>query len=138
MFSETGYFEGRQNGLSFAFEVDGVNPFHNIGVQYSMIPMMLSLLNIPINTSNAFGNIMLVGIIPGHGKSEASKLDPYIIDIMVYELLYLSNCKIADAYQKGPVNVKIKVRNHVMGYPGLSKVFNQQGSGRLPGCHWCM
>lgn len=101
-----------------------------------MTPMMLTLLNLPRQVRNAFGNIMLVGIIPGHGNSEASKLDPYI-EIMVDELLHLTTCKIVDAYLNAPVDLKIKVLNYVMDYPGLSKVFNQQGSGGLSACHWC-
>lgn len=30
LYSEDGFFGGCKNGISFAFEVDGVNPFHNI------------------------------------------------------------------------------------------------------------
>lgn len=51
-------------GVSLALEVDGVNPFHNIGVMYSMTHIMLSILNLPRHIRNAFANIYLVGIIP--------------------------------------------------------------------------
>ena len=136
IYSEDGYFMGNNNGVSFALEMDGVNPFHNVGIQYSMTPWMLTLLNLPRNVRNQFGNIFLVGIIPGNGCSEVTKVDPYV-EILVDELLYLTKCKIVDAYQKAPVDIKIKVLLYVLDYPGLCKVFNQQGSGGLSGCYWC-
>lgn len=133
-YSDEGYFEGNNNGLSFALELDGVNPFHNIGVQYSMTPIMMTLLNLPREVRNDFDNIMLIGIIPGN--SEQLQLDPYL-EILVDELLYLTQCELVDEYQKAPISVKIKVLLFVLDYPGLSKLFNQQGSGGLSGCHWC-
>lgn len=136
IYSEDGYFMGNNNGVSFALEMDGVNPFHNVGIQYSMTPLMLTLLNLPRNVRNQFGNIFLVGIIPGNGCSEVTKVDPYV-EILVDELLYLTKCKIVDAYQSAPVDIKIKVLLYVLDYPGLCKIFNQQGSGGLSGCHWC-
>ncbi len=36
-----------------------------------------------------FGNINLVGIIPGSGRSEATKYDPYL-DVLVDELFILN------------------------------------------------
>ncbi|XP_069110224.1 uncharacterized protein [Argopecten irradians] len=135
-YSADGYFNGSMNGISLAFEVDGVNPFHNVGVQYSMTPMMLTLLNLPREIRNSFENIMLVGIIPGSGRSEAGKLDPYI-NIMVDEMLELTECTLVDSYLDAPVQIKIKLLFYVMDYPGLSKVFNLQGSGGLSACHWC-
>ena len=136
IYSEDGYFMGNNNGVSFALEMDGVNPFHNVGIQYSMTPLMLTLLNLPRNVRNQFGNIFLVGIIPGNDCSEVTKVDPYV-EILVDELLYLTKCKIVNAYQKAPVDIKIKVLLYVLDYPGLCKVFNQQESGGLSGCHWC-
>ena len=136
LYSEEGYFQGNRNGISFALELDGVNPYHNVGIQYSMTPIMLTLLNLPRNVRNQFGNIFLVGVIPGSGCSEVSNVNPYI-EILVDELLYLTKCKVVDAYLKAPVDIKIKVLLYVLDYPGLCKVFSQQGSGGLSGCHWC-
>ena len=70
LYSVNGYFGGNKQGLSFALELDGVNPFHNVGVIYSMTPIMLTLLNLPRNTRNLFGNILLVGIIPGKNRDQ--------------------------------------------------------------------
>jgi hypothetical protein len=137
LYSPNGYFRGDKMGISLALELDGVNPFHNIGVQYSMTPMMLTLLNLPRHIRNSFGNISLVGIIPGRReKSEATAQDAFV-EILVDELLCLTECQAYSEYHKGPVDVKIKLLLYVLDYPGLSKLFNQHGSGSLAGCHWC-
>ncbi|KAL5015772.1 hypothetical protein ScPMuIL_005361 [Solemya velum] len=134
--SDDGYFGRSLTGLSFALELDGVNPFHNIGVTYSMTPIMLTLLNLPRHIRNSFENINLVGIIPGKGSAESPNLDPFV-EILVDELLFLSGCDMYSAYNKAPVDVKIKLLIYVLDYPGFSKLFHQHGSGSLSGCHWC-
>lgn len=136
LYSADGYFAGNKTGISYALELDGVNPFHNIGVIYSMIPINLTILNLPRHVRNAFGNINLVGIIPGNGKSESSNLEPYL-EVLVDELIFLSGCKAYSAYNMAPFDVKIKLLLYVLDYPGLSKLFHQIGSGGLSGCHWC-
>ena len=137
LYSNDGYFAGDKLGMSLAFEMDGVNPFHNIGVQYSMTPMMLTILNLPRHIRNTFRHISLVGIIPGNGRCEAKNIDPYV-EVLVDELLYLSQSSITRDYQQAPVEIKLKLLLHVLDYPGMSKLFNQHGSGALSGCHWCM
>ena len=87
LFSTNGYFGGNKSSISFALEMDAVNPFHNVGIQYTMTPLMLTLMNLPRKVRNQFSNIFLVGIIPGNGCSEVSKVDPYI-EILVDELLF--------------------------------------------------
>ncbi|XP_021358140.1 uncharacterized protein LOC110453510 isoform X1 [Mizuhopecten yessoensis] len=137
LYSPAGYFQGDKMGISMALEMDGVNPFHNIGVIYSMTPIMLTVLNLPRHMRNSFGNINLVGIIPGNGRSEATSQDGYV-EVLVDELLYLTECTAYSAYHNGHVDVKIKLLLHVLDYPGLSKLFKQHGSGSVPGCHWCL
>ena len=136
LYGKDGHFSGDNMGISFAFEMDGVNPYHNIGVCYSMTPMMLTILNLPRHIRNTFSNINLVGIIPGSGRSEATKVGTYV-EVLVDELLYLTGCKAYSEYNKAPVDVKIKLLLYVLDYPGLSKLFNQIGSGGFFGCHWC-
>jgi hypothetical protein len=34
LYSQEGFFGGDKGGVSYALELDGVNPFHNIGVRY--------------------------------------------------------------------------------------------------------
>lgn len=136
VYSKDGYFEGNKAGLSYALELDGVNPYHHIGIQYSMTPIMLTLLNLPRHVRNLFGNINLVGIIPGNSKGETTNFDPFL-EILVDELLFLTGCKTFCAYNNAPVDIKIKLLLYILDYPGLSKVFHQHGSGNLVGCHWC-
>ncbi|MEW8547304.1 MAG: hypothetical protein AB2693_27670, partial [Candidatus Thiodiazotropha sp.] len=136
LYSKDGYFGGDKMGISLALELDGVNPFHNIGVMYSMTPIMITILNLPRHIRNVFQNIYLVGIIPGSGKSESANLSPYL-EILVDELLFLTQCKTYSAYANAPVEIKLKLLLYVLDYPGLSKLFNQHGSGGLCGCHWC-
>lgn len=124
-------------GLAFALELDGVNPFHNIGVIYSMTPIMLTILNLPRHMRNAFGNILLAGIIKGNKNRSEANTDCYV-EILVDELLFLNGFgKVYSAYDKAPVEVKLKLLIYVLDYPGLSKLFHQQGSGSMSGCHWC-
>ncbi|XP_021376310.1 uncharacterized protein LOC110465059 [Mizuhopecten yessoensis] len=136
VYAESGYFRGDKLGLSFALEVDGVNPYHNIGVIYSMTPMMMTILNLPRQVRNCFKNIMLVGIIKGKKNHSDSNIDAYV-EILVDELLSLTGCTMYSAYSKAPVDVKLKLLLYVLDYPGLSKLFHQHGSGSLLGCHWC-
>lgn len=137
LYSKDGFFSGDRMGLSLALEMDGVNPFHNIGVSYSMTPIMLTVINWPRHMRNAFGNIMLVGIIPGNNRSETSRQDPYV-EILVDELIFLSGCTAYREYHQAPLKVKIKLLLFILDYPGMSKLFGQHGSGSIMGCHWCL
>ena len=89
LYSADGHFHGDKMGIALAFDMDGINPFHDTGILYSMTPMMLTILNLPRHIRNTFGYINLVGIIPGNGKSEAKINDPYV-EVLVDELLYLT------------------------------------------------
>lgn len=136
LYSDSGLFKGDNRGISFALELDGVNPFHNIGVIYSMTPIMLTMLNLPRHIRNTFGNILLVGIIKGKKTKGEISIDPYV-EILVDELMFLTACKAYSVYDKAPVDIKLKLLLYVLDYPGLSKLFHQQGSGGISGCHWC-
>ena len=89
-------------------------------------PIMLSLLNQLRHIRNAFGNLFLVGIIPGNGTKEASSLSPYL-EILVDE----------HAQQKAPFQMKVCILHYILDYPGIGKVFNVCGSGAYKGCHLC-
>lgn len=136
LYSDSGLFKGDKKGISFALELDGVNPFHNIGVIYSMVPMMMTILNLPRNVRNVFGNILLVGIIKGKKTKGESSIDPYV-EVLVDELMFLTSCQTYSAYDQAPVDIKLKLLLYVLDYTGLSKLFHQQGSGGISGCHWC-
>jgi len=54
-------FKDDPRGISLALCTDGVNPFAHNKVQYSMWPVMLTILNLPRRLRNRFSSIMLVG-----------------------------------------------------------------------------
>lgn len=119
-YSEDGIFKGDPRGISLGICTDGVNPFSHLRTSYSMWPIMLSLLNLPRRIRN---NILLVGIIPGNGKQEAKNIQPYL-EILVDELISLSNTTMYDAYQQATFELKIEILLHILDYPGIGKVFN--------------
>lgn len=135
-YSSNGIFNGDLRGIGLSLCTDGVNPFSHLRVTYSMWPIMMTLLNMPRKLRNAFGNIMLLGIIPGSGKKEPALLSPYL-EIVVDELLQLSNSSTYDAYVGAPFQMKVELLLYVLDYPGVCKVFNVSGSGAYKGCMWC-
>ena len=102
-----------------------------------MWPVVPTLLNLPRVIRQSFANLLLVGIIPaGDGGKEAKNLNPYL-DILVDELLSLSNQRIFDSYSQAPFNLKVQILLHVLDYPGIGKVLSTVGSGGYQGCVWC-
>ena len=63
-FSEEGFCNGDLRGMLLQLSTDGVNPFSSNKVNYSMWPIMLTVLNLPRNVHNLFKNILLAGIVP--------------------------------------------------------------------------
>lgn len=112
-YSERGYFQGHRREISLAFITDGVNPYDNIKIRYSMWPIMLTNLNLPRRICNLFSNILLVGLVPGNKNEEPTTLDPYL-DVVVDELLSLSGCPLYDAYQEAPLQFKVKILLHIL------------------------
>ena len=96
-YGSNGLFNGDNRGISLALCTDGVNPFAHNRVQYSMWPIMLTLLNLPRNLRNRFASILLVGIVPSNGAQEPHSLDPYL-HVLVDELIELSSFTLCDAY----------------------------------------
>ena len=135
-YSNAGLFASDVRGISFAFNTDGVNPYSHNRVSYSMWPIILTVLNFPIEIRYTFGNFWLVGTIPGNGTKEPNTLDPYL-DILVDELLAISNKETFDAYQNAPFKLKADILMYVLDYPGLGKVFNVLGANAYQACAWC-
>ena len=135
-YSSSGQFASDFRGISFAMNTDGVNPYSQNRVSYSMWPIMLTVLNLPRDIRYSFGNFWLVGTIPGNGTKEPNRLDPYL-DILVDELLSLSNKIVFDAYQGAPFQLKVDILMYVLDYPGISKVFNVLGANAYQACAWC-
>ena len=101
-----------------------------------MWPIMLTLLNLPRKFRNLFTNILLVGIVPGNEGMEPKSLDPFL-EILVDELLQISDSTLHDAYAGAPFKAKASILLHVLDYPGISKVMGVVGSGGIQGCAFC-
>lgn len=136
-YSREGTFQGDPRGVSLSLCLDGLNPWSKNKTSYSMWPIVLGQLNLPRKIRNLFSNLILLGIIPAQddGK-EPANLDPYL-EILVDELLCLTDMRIYDAYRKEPFQVKAEVLLHVLDYQGIGKVFHLTGSGSYRGCSWC-
>lgn len=120
-YSEEGVFGGDYRGIAFGICADGVNPFSHLHITYSMCPIVLLLLNLPRNTRYNFGNLFVVGIIPGNGRQEAKTIQPYL-EVLVDKLISLSNAKLYDAYQQSIFQLKVEILIHILDYPGIAKM----------------
>ena len=110
-----------------------MNPFSHLRCNYSMWPIMMSLINLPRKIRNEFQNMFLVGvIIPANKKKEAHNIHPYL-EVVVDELLSLSNSQIYDAYRQADFNLKVEILFYVLDYPGVGKLFNVHGAGSYKG-----
>ena len=128
---------GDKSACTLSFCSDGVNPFKTMHVVYSMWPLMLPILNLPVALRKSVGGILLVGVIPGNGRKEAFHIDPYI-ELIVDELLTLSECNIFHkGYMNAPINVKSKLLQFVLDFPGIAKVMQQPGQVATKPCPWC-
>ena len=136
-FTEDGFSKGDPRGILLQLCTDGVNPFSSNKVNYSMWPIMFSVLNLPKQVRNTYQNIMLVGIVPAQVEGKEPKsLDPYL-EIVVDELLDLSEATFYDGYRRAEFSFKIDIFNYVLDYPGLTKVLSAAGPNALQGCMWC-
>ena len=77
----------------------------------------------------------LLGIIPANGTKEPHNISPYL-ELVVDELLYLSNQTMYNSYQQAPFKVKVNILIFILDYPGIGKVMNVTGSGSYSGCVW--
>ena len=83
-----------------------------------------------------FQNILLLGIVPANNTKEPHKVTPHL-ELVVDELLYLSNRTMYDSYQQAPFKVKVDILIFILDCPGIGKVMNATGSGSCRGCVWC-
>lgn len=138
VYSNEGTFGGDPRGISLSMCLDGLNPWSKNKTTYSMWPIVLDQLNLPRKIRFQFANLWLIGIIPSQkGGCETKNLDPYL-EILIDEMINLTNCKLYDAYKKAPFNVKVCVMLYVVDYQGLGKVFSLTGTGSYRGCAWCL
>lgn len=128
-YSSAGPFASDVRGI---LNTDGVNPYSQRRVSYSMWPI---ILNLPREIRYSFGNIWLVGTIPGNGTKDPNSLDSYL-DILVDEILAISNKEVFDAYQGAPFKLKTQILMYVLDYTGLAKVFNVLGVNAYQARAW--
>ena len=124
-----GVFNGDCRGIALTFCNDGVNPFSHQKWKYSMWPIVMSILNYPRKIRNKFGNLMLLGIVPGNRTKEADNLNPWTISVIKFQRIWQSS--------NAPFQLKVEILLHVLDYPGISKVFNVMRANALKGCAWC-
>ena len=76
--------------------------------------IVVTMLNLPRRIRYSFSNLILVGIVlgngtkPGNGTKEPKSWDPYL-EIVVDELLALSDRVVYDAYLKAPFQLKVNM-----------------------------
>ena len=63
-------------------------------------------------------------------------MDPYI-EVLVDELLSITNEILFDAYQGASFQLKVNVLLYILDYPGIAKVFNVMGANAYQACAWC-
>lgn len=137
-FSAGGTFKGDPRGIGLSMCLDELNPWSKNKTNYSMWPIVLGQLNLPRRIRYNFANLILAGIIPSQVQGmEPKHLDPYL-EVLVDEIIFLSGCKIYDAYQNAPFHAKVEVMIYILDYQGFGKVFCLTGTGSYRGCGWCM
>ena len=77
-----------------------------------------------------------MGIVPGNGRHEAKSIQPFL-EVLLDELITLSNATLYDAYQQATFQLKVEILLHILDYPGIAKVFNIADTGAYKGCAWC-
>ena len=115
-----GYGDG---GIPLGLFTDGMHPNKNPALQRSMWPMVVTWLSLPPEYRTTLGPMMLVGIIPGNGNHEPVSLDPYI-ELVVDELLSITNAEVYNAYQQAPMRFKARILHHMCDFPAFCKVMH--------------
>ncbi|XP_062596774.1 uncharacterized protein LOC134258258 [Saccostrea cucullata] len=138
-FETGGVFQGQQecHTVPLSLFTDGVNPNKHMTSQKSMWPLILTWINLPFEIRQLLGPMLLVGVIPsGINGSEPKSLEPYL-ELLIDELLSLSEFTLYNAYEMAPMNVKVALLQYLCDIPAYSKVFHLPGHGALRSCPYC-
>ncbi|VDI64678.1 Hypothetical predicted protein [Mytilus galloprovincialis] len=137
-YEDGGVFQDMEESCTvpLALFCDGLNPHKSMATQKSMWPLILTWLNLPVNVRNILGPMMLVGIVPGTKTEEPKNLDPYL-DLLVDELLELTECTMFNAYRGAPTSVRIALLHYMCDIPAFSKILHVSSQAALRGCPYC-
>ena len=123
--------------FAFSLCLNGLNPWSKNKTNYFMWPIVLAQLNLPRNIRYKVEHLFLLVIILGQAKGKEPKhFDPFI-EVLVGEVLFLSNSKAYDAYRKAPFDVKVEMI-YALDNQELGKIFSLTGTGSYRGCAWCL
>lgn len=106
---------------------DRVNPYHSQGIQYSLWPIILIVMNLPHNIRNKEHTFWVVGVVPSKNPKETGEnwlepnLDPYL-HLLADELPKISSHKLYSAYNKAPITAKCKLHIFMMDFQGYASV----------------
>ncbi|XP_062612111.1 uncharacterized protein LOC134273911 [Saccostrea cucullata] len=138
-FQPGGVFEGVPESLAIPLSLftDGVNPNKHMTSSKSMWPIILTWINLPIDIRQLLGPMLLVGVIPSGIKgSEPKSLEPYL-ELLIDELLSLTEFTVYNQYEAAPVTVKVALLQFLCDIPAFSKLFHLSGHGALRSCPYC-
>ena len=120
--------------IVLSFSTDGV-PCFKKGNGYSFWPMMVSILNLDPKNRTKYGNLILLGIIPG--KHSPKNINTYLAPF-VDELLDLwSGVKVHDATCGRDFILRGKLLMTIADLKGHGKVNCMQDSTAVFGCNKC-
>lgn len=121
---------------------DGVNPYSSQGIQYSLWPIILCIMNLPKHLRNKDYAIVLIGIVPSrnpklYGGNLEPNLDTYTA-LLVDELLNLSSTELYSSYANAPIHVKVSLLVFMMDFQGYAKFFHMSGANSYFACNICL
>jgi hypothetical protein len=130
---DSGFFSDVRNAV-LSLCVDGVNPWEQS--QYSMWPIIITVLNLPPDLRGRPEAMLLLGIIPGPGAPKS--LNPYL-ELLVDELIFEGTDGVMtfDAYREEYFELHARLLPFVADYPGSGKTLCMKGSGAICGCMKC-
>lgn len=126
--------------IVLGLNADGVNPYHGSGIQYSMWPILVSVLNLPKRVRTKADAIILVGLIPSRDVRLNQGVEPDIhlyLELVVDELICLSSIQLYSAYKAAPIKVKVKLLLYMLDFQGYAKFFRMSGSAAYFSCNIC-
>lgn len=128
------------NKVILGLNTDGMNPYHGSGIQYSMWPIILCVMNLPARLRNKNDALILTGIVPSRDSRRTEGVEPDLsiyVDLLVSELISLSSTHIYSAYRSAPVAIKVELLMFMMDFQAYAKFFKMSGANAYFSCFIC-